>query len=81
MKVSWIKYAKDDKNFKIQERVGLDVYKLENPEQIDCKIRELVKHDCKMIVISNELAGFSEDIITKYNNDQNINIIIARPRE
>lgn len=81
MKVSWIKYEKDNTSFKIQEALGFDVYRLKDPEQTDEKIKELMKHDYKMIVVSNEIAGFSEDIMTKYNHDKNVNIIIASGRE
>lgn len=81
MKVSWIKYEKDNNSFKIPEALGFDVYRLKDPEQTDEKIKELMKRDYKMIVVSNEIASFSEDIITKYNRDKNINIIIAGHKE
>lgn len=81
MKVSWIKYEKDKESFKIPEALGFDVFKLVDPEQTDKKIKELMKQEYKMIVVSNEIAGFSEDIITKYNRDKNINIIIANSKE
>lgn len=81
MKVSWIKYKKDNTSFKIPEALGFDVYKLEDPEQTDKKIKELMQRDYRMIVVSNEIAGFSGDIITKYNHDKNVNIIIASGRE
>jgi len=81
MKVSWIKYEKDENSFKIPEALGFDVIKLENPEETDNKIKELMKKEYKMIVVSNEIAGFSEDIITKYNRDKNVSIIIATARE
>ena len=32
MKVSWIKQEKDNKNFTIAERLGMDVHRLTNPE-------------------------------------------------
>jgi len=81
MKVSWIKYEKDENSFKIPEALGFDVYRLEDPEQTDEKIKELMNRDYKMIVVSNEIASFSGDIITKYNHDKNINIIIATGKE
>lgn len=81
MKVSWLKYEKDENSFKIPEALGFDVIKLENPEETDKKIKELMKKEYKMIVVSNEIAGFSEDIITKYNRDKNVSIIIATARE
>lgn len=34
------------------------------------------KH-CDTIIVTNEVASFSEDIIKKYNKDESISIIIA----
>ena len=81
MKVSWIKYANDKESFKVQETLGLNVISLENPEETDEKIKELLNQEYKMVVLSNEIASFSEDIITKYNTDKNISIIIATAKE
>lgn len=81
MKVSWLKYEKDENSFKIPEALGFDVVKLNDPEETDNKIKELMKKEYKMIVVSNEIAGFSEDIITKYNRDKNVSIIIASTKE
>ena len=81
MKISWIKYEKDNKDFKIAERLGMDVYRIERPEQVDDKMQELVKNDYDTIVISNEVAGFSEDIIKKYKNKKGVNIIISPRRD
>lgn len=80
MKISWIKYEKDNKDFRIAERLGMDVYKIERPEEVDNKMQELVNDNYKTIVLSNEVAGFSEDIIKKYENNKDINIIIS-PRK
>lgn len=80
MKISWIKKEDDNYNFKIAERLGMDVYRIGNMEEIDTKMKELVDKRYDTIVLSNEIAGFSEDIIKKYNNDKNINIIISPRR-
>lgn len=80
MKISWIKYEKDNKDFSIAERLGMDVYRIHKPEEVDNKMSELIKHNYKTIVLSNEVAGFSEDIIKKYQNNKDINIIIS-PRK
>lgn len=77
MKISWIKQENDNKNFIIAERLGMDVYKLKNPEEIDEKIKKLINEDYKTIILSNDVAGFSSDIITKYKNNNDINIIIS----
>ena len=81
MKISWIKYEKDNKDFRIAERLGMDVYKIERPEEVDSKMQELVNDNYKTIVLSNEVAGFSEDIIKKYQNNKDINIIISPRKE
>lgn len=81
MKISWIKYEKDNKDFRIAERLGMDVYRIQTPEEVDNKMQELVKENYKTIVLSNEVAGFSEDIIKKYQNNKDINIIISPRRQ
>ena len=45
------------------------------------KMEDLVKNNYKTIVLSNEVAGFSEDIIKKYQNNKDINIIISPRRQ
>ena len=75
MKISWIKYE-NNKDFTIPERLGLDVYKIKDMDEVDEKIKELINNNYKTIILSNEVAGFSEDIIKKYQNEKNINIII-----
>ena len=81
MKFSWIKYEKDNKNFRIPERLGLDVFRLDTPEQVDLKIEQLIKNRYDTIILSNEIASFSSDIIKKYTKDRDVKIIIARSKE
>lgn len=81
MKISWIKYEKDNKSFKMPEALGFDVFRLENPEETDYKIKELIDQKYQTVILSDEIASFSEDIIKKYKYDRNINIIIATPKE
>lgn len=81
MKISWIKYEKDNMDFRIAERLGMDVYRIESPDEVDEKMQELVKEDYDTIVLSNEVAGFSEDIIKKYQKDKGVNIIISPRRD
>lgn len=80
MKVSWIKYEDDNRNFKVAEKLGMDVFRISNPEEVDNKMEDLVKEHYDMIVLSNEMAGFSENIIKKYKNNPDINIVIS-PRK
>ena len=41
MKITWIKQEKDNKNFAIAERLGMEVHRLKNPEEVD-KILERI---------------------------------------
>lgn len=81
LKISWIKYEKDDVNFIIPERLGMKVEKLENPEEVDNKMKELINQNYKTIILSNEIAGFSNDIIRKYQNNSEVNIVISTRKE
>ena len=81
MKISWIKYEKDKKNFIMPERLGFDVFKLNNPEETDKKIEELIKDKYNTIFVTNERASFSNDIIKKYGKDDKIKIIITKTKE
>lgn len=78
MKISWIKSETDNKNFKIAEKLGLNVVELDRQEKVDRQIEKLVKQKYDTIIITQELAGFSEDIIKKYAKDKKIKIIINK---
>lgn len=77
MKISWLKSNNDNSSFRFFEKMGMDVFSIKELEDTDKKIEELINKDYKTIIISNEIASFSEDIITKYSKSDNINIIIA----
>ena len=81
MKISFIKYEKDQNNYRIPTILGMDIYEIKKPEDVDYKIEELKKENYTTIVIPNELASFSEGIITKYKYDDKINIIITPSRK
>lgn len=78
MRLSWLKYEKDEKSFKIPEHLGLDVFKIKDLDETDNEIKHLINNNYNTIIISNQLASTSQDIIKKYKNSQNINIIIAK---
>lgn len=80
MKISWLKLKEDENSFKLFKNIGFDVYDVDEPEDTDKRLQELVNQKYKTIVISNELAGFSEDIIKKYRKSENVNIIIANSK-
>lgn len=78
MKISWLKSNQDSKNFRFIEKLGFEVIKLDNQENVDQKIKELIDNKNDTIVITQELAGFSEDIIKKYSRNKEVKIIINR---
>ncbi len=77
MKISFIKDKNDQKNYKIPQAFGMDIYEIENPEEIDKKIEELKEKKYTTIFIPNELASFSEDIIKRYVYNPEFKIIIT----
>ena len=77
MAISWIKSSDDKKSFKVFKSLGMDVYEIDDLEKTDEKIKELVEQKYDTIVISNEVASFSADIVKKYRKAEDINIIIA----
>ncbi len=76
MKISWIKYKNDNKSFRFFKNIGMDVVDIENREDIDNAINSLVSNDYKTIILSSDVAAFSNDIITKYQKSDDINIVI-----
>ena len=77
MKITWMKGQNDKDSFKMFERMGMDICKIEDLETTDEKLKELINQKYTTIVMTNEVAGFSENIIKKYNKTEGINIIIA----
>ncbi len=81
MKMSWIKYEKDARSFRLPEALGFDVFKLQDLEQTDNTIKKLIGQNYDTIILSNEVAGFSEDIIKKYQKDKEIKIVISLDKD
>ena len=81
MRISWIKYEKDNRNFRIPEALGFDVFKLQDLEQTDGMIKDLIKQNYDTIIVSNDVAGFSEDIIKRYQKDKEIKIVISLDKD
>ncbi len=81
MRISWLKSSNDNKSFKIFKNLGFDVYEIRDLDKTDEKIKELVDQKYTTIVLSNEVASFSGDIINKYNKKENINIFIAPKKD
>ena len=77
VKISWIKYEKDKKSFRLPQALGFDVFLLDDLEKTDETMKKLIQQHYDTIVLSNEVAGFSEDIIKKYQKDKDIKIVIS----
>lgn len=75
MKISLIKSSQE--KTKLTKILGINIINLDNHEKVDEKIEELIRNNCKNIILSNEIAGFSEDIIKKYTNNDDIKIYIT----
>lgn len=80
MKISFLKSAKDEKSFRLFELLGAETYKIEDLEKTDKVIKELIKKDYKTMVVTNDVAGFSELIAKKNYMADDIRIIIAPPK-
>jgi len=77
MKISCIKSNNDSQSFNFLKSIGCNIIELSDLENVDNEISNLIDNKCKTIILSNVVAGFSEDIIKKYRNKEDINIIIA----
>lgn len=77
MKITLMKRKDDNDSFKMFERMGFDVCKVDDLDKTDEKLNELIKQNYTTIVMTNEIAGFSENIIKKYNRTDSVKIIIA----
>lgn len=75
MKISFIKF-KGDKNYKIPETLGMNVFEIKKQEDIDNKIEELKNENYNTFFITSELASFSDKIM-EYKKSKDINLIIT----
>ena len=81
MKISLIKSKTDKGSFNFFKGLGFNVREIDDLEKTDSEIKKLIKEQYKTIILTNEVAGFSSDIITKYQNLHNVNIIITPNKE
>lgn len=75
--LSCLKFYKDENSFRIIKRLGIPVYDIEDLETVDEKLKELKKQNYSTILVSNEVASFSQDIIKKYTKQKDFTIIIT----
>ena len=81
MKISWLKYEKDKKSFRLPQALGFDVFLLDDLDKTDETMKKLIQEHYDTIILSNEVAGFSEDIIKKYQKDKDIKIVISLDKD
>ena len=81
MKISWLKYEKDKKSFRLPQALGFDVFLLDDLDKTDETMKKLIQEHYDTIILSNEVAGFSEDIIKKYQKDKDIKIVISSDKD
>lgn len=77
MRISFLKYKEDQESYKLPKGLGMDVFEIEQPEQIDNKIEELKSRKYTTIFIPSELASFSEKLMHQYQYDNEIHIVIT----
>lgn len=77
VRISCIKYSKDNNSFSFFKAIGANIIELEDLENTDKELEKLIENNYKTIFISNDVASFSEDIIKKYNKNNDIRIIIT----
>ena len=75
------KYEKDKTSFRLPQALGFDVFLLDDLEKTDETMKKLIQQHYDTIVLSNEVAGFSEDIIKKYQKDKDIKIVISLDKD
>ena len=81
MKVSWIKFIEDKKDFKLPENLEFDVFSINRNDNVDEKIDELISDKYNTIIVSNSIAGASEKINTEYLKNKKVNIIISKDND
>ena len=77
MRIALLKASNDNKSFKMFEVLGANISKIDDLEKTDDKIKELIKNDYRTIIMTNEVASFSQSIIKKYNRTKDIKIVIS----
>ena len=77
MKISFLKYKNDVDVYSIPKNLGMDIFEIENPYEVDKKIEELKSKNYKTIFLPSTLAGFSEKMFNKYQKDKDLKIIIT----
>lgn len=81
MRVSWVKLENDKKSFRLPENLGFDVFCVNGSDNVDDKIDELITKDYSTIVVTNDVAGFSQKINQEYLKNKKVNIVISKDND
>lgn len=76
MRIGLLKSSNDESKFSFFKMLGAEVQEIQDLEKTDDKIKELVKNDYKTIIMTDEVASFSESIIKRYGRSDDVKIII-----
>lgn len=77
-KISYIKSIHDKTSFNFFKNIGMYGVELTDLDNVDKVLSKLIDKDYTTFFITNEVAGYSEDLFKKYYNSKDINIIIAK---
>ena len=77
-KISYIKSIHDKTSFNFFKNIGMYGVELTDLHNVDKVLSKLIDKDYTTFFITNEVAGYSDDLFKKYYNSKDINIIIAK---
>ncbi len=77
-KISYIKSIHDKTSFNFFKNIGMYGVELTDLDNVDKVLSKLIDKDYTTFFITNEVAGYSDDLFKKYYNSKDINIIIAK---
>lgn len=80
MKISYIKSIHDNDSFKLFKNIGMNGIELDDLENVDKVLNQLIDQKYTTFFITNEVAGYSQDLFKKYYNSKDINVIIAKTK-
>ena len=80
MKISYIKSIHDNSSLNFFKNIGMKGVELKDLENVDKVLNSLIDQNYTTFFITNEVAGYSQDLFKKYYNSKDINIIIAKTK-
>ena len=81
MKISYIKSIHDNTSFKFFKNIGMNGIELQDLENVDKVLENLIENDYKTFFVTNEVAGYSQDLFKKYYQEGMVVIYEGIPQE